>query len=76
VAAPQRTGRALAGLELDYVAQPGTATCMADEALERVRRGVPAARSLPLLALLARGAAGSVILDYVGGHLRVTVTPC
>jgi hypothetical protein len=76
VAAPQRTGCALAALEVDYVAQPARATRMANEALERVRTGVPAARSLPLLALLARCAAGTVILDYAGGHLRVAAAPC
>jgi hypothetical protein len=76
VVAPQRTGRAVAALDVDYIAQPAAATRMADAALERVRTGVPAARSLPLLALLARGAAGTVVLDHAGGHLRVAVAPC
>lgn len=34
----------------------GSATAMADPALESLRQGIPAARSLPLLAELARGA--------------------
>ena len=76
VAAPQRTGRALAALDVDYIPRPAPATRVPDDALERVRTGVPAARSLPLLQLLARGAAGTVVLDYGGGHLRVAVTPC
>jgi hypothetical protein len=38
---------------------------------------VPAARSLPLLAALARGSSETVILEYVdGAHLRVTLAPC
>ena len=36
---------------------------MADEALEDLRRGNPAARSLPLLALVAREASGLIRLD-------------
>ena len=38
-----------------------------DPRLEQLRRAVPAARSLPLLRLLARGVAGSVTLDYLDG---------
>jgi hypothetical protein len=40
---------------------------MEDHALEQLRGSVPAARSLPLLALLARGASGSVHIDYLDG---------
>jgi hypothetical protein len=76
VAAPEKTGRALAALDVDYLPRPSTPTSLADDALERVRTGVPAARSLPLLALLARGSPGTVVLDYAGGQLRVAVTPC
>ena len=47
---------------------------MPDEGLEQVRIGIPAARSLPLLSLLARGQAGEAALEYLdGGSLRVTV---
>src|SRR5437879_5157097 len=38
-------------------------TTMSDGGLERVRRGSPAARVLPLLACIARGAPGRVVLD-------------
>jgi hypothetical protein len=38
---------------------------MSDPDLERVRAGIPAARSLPLLELVARGQAGSVVVDYL-----------
>lgn len=47
-------------------------TPMSDEALERVRRGIPAARSLPLLHLIAQGA-GRAELEYVDG-LALAVT--
>ncbi len=76
VAAPQATQRAFAALDVDYMAQPAPATSVDDPGLERVRTAVPAARSLPLLALFARGAAGTVVLDYAGAHLRVAVAPC
>jgi hypothetical protein len=77
VLAPARNGRALAALDVEFVPRGAGATRMDDAALEALRSGVPAARSLPLLAALAGGRAGTVILDYVAGtHLRVAVTPC
>lgn len=52
------------------------ATGLDDGALESVRRTIPAARCLPLLSVLARGAAGEVIVEYVDGlSLRVSVRP-
>ena len=77
VLAPQETARAVAALEVEFVPQQADATGMADAGLEALRTGVPAARSLPLLAALARGASETVTLEYVKGtHLRVKVTPC
>lgn len=38
---------------------------LADAALDTVRRGIPTARSLPLLTLLAQGRSGRVVLDYL-----------
>ena len=50
---------------------------MADGALEELRATIPAARSLPLFALLARRAAGRAILDYLDcARLAVEVSPC
>ena len=50
---------------------------MPDAALESLRTSIPAARSLPLLAQLARRTAGSVVLDYLDGErLTVQVRPC
>jgi len=53
----------------------GAAIPMEDAALEAMRRGIPAARSLPLLTLLARGASGETTLDYLGAvtlHARLS----
>jgi hypothetical protein len=41
---------------------------LAEPALEQLRRGIPAARSLPLLRLLARAQPGRVALDYLDGR--------
>jgi len=50
---------------------------MAEARLEAMRRGIPAARSLPLLATLARKAAESIALEFLDGtSVRVTVRPC
>ena len=62
---------------LDVELAHGAETRLDDEELEKLRLGNPAARSLPLLAALARGAAAEVVLSYVaGGSLRVRVEPC
>lgn len=77
VLAPHKSERSTA--EMDVAFQPGAAaaTTLADARLETLRRGVPAARSLPLLAALARSASATVDLEYVeGAHLRVTLAPC
>jgi hypothetical protein len=50
-------------------------TPLADAALESLRRAIPAARALPLLALLAAGKDGRVVLEYLeGASLAVEVT--
>jgi hypothetical protein len=42
-------------------------TQLADPALESLRRSIPAARSLPLLALLASETPGKAVLEYLDG---------
>jgi hypothetical protein len=64
VLAAQPGAASQAGLELTLTGEP--ATRMSDAALEALRASIPAARSLPLLALLARRAAGCAVLDYLG----------
>jgi Beta-ketoacyl synthase, N-terminal domain len=50
---------------------------MAEGALEALRLSIPAARSLPLLAHLARRSSGRVVLDYLAGkRLAVEVSAC
>ena len=77
VLAPQATQRALARLDVAFVPQDKDASRAGDPELERLRSGVPAARCLPLLEALARGARGTVVLEHVAGsHLNVAVDPC
>lgn len=54
-----------AQLEVEIVRE--AASTLDDPALEALRRAIPAARALPLLALLARGEPGTVSLDYIDG---------
>jgi hypothetical protein len=71
LAADDGTGPALAVSMSD--AAPDA---MPDAALERLRREIPAARALPLLACLARGAAATATLEYLEGlALQVEVRP-
>jgi len=63
--APARQAAAAPHIELSW--STASADRMEDHALEQLRGSVPAARSLPLLKLLARGANGCVRLDYLDG---------
>jgi hypothetical protein len=50
---------------------------MADPALESLRCAFPAARSLPLLRLLASRDRGTAILEYLDvSRLQVEIDPC
>lgn len=77
VLTPQRTEHALAELQVNFVSAPQAATRMDGDALEKLRSENPAARSLPLLAALARGTAAKLAVDYLGDcHLELILTPC
>lgn len=67
VLTPGLTGASLARLELELRRSASGASVMAVAALEQLRRGTPAARSLPLLAGLARGVPRILVLDYLPG---------
>ncbi len=67
VLTPRPTDRTRACLSLSIGNAPGDTTRMADAGLERLRRGNPAARGLPLLAALARGGRGTIDLEEAGG---------
>ena len=79
VLAPRRSERSLAQWRL------ASATCLTgapaqrlqDDALERLRSSIPAARCLPLLRSVAAQTQGDVVLDYLQGlQLAVQVAPC
>ncbi|HBH37930.1 MAG TPA: 3-oxoacyl-ACP synthase [Curvibacter sp.] len=61
---------------LDLGLSPRSAEALDDAALEALRKGAPAARSLPLLREIARGTRGRVALDYLEGvALDVGIQP-
>ncbi|HEX7219331.1 MAG TPA: beta-ketoacyl synthase chain length factor, partial [Burkholderiales bacterium] len=67
--------KGLATLDVDFA--QGVETRLDDAQLEAVRLGNPAARSLPLLAAIARGARAEIALQYgPAASLRVRVEPC
>jgi hypothetical protein len=73
--APAADFPSLARLELAWSEAP--ADRMADPALESLRTSIPAARSLPLLAQLARGMSGRVLIDYLDGtRIALEVNAC
>ena len=71
---PQRTSKTLAILALALSAE--SPDVLGSPPLEALRVSVPAARSLPLLTLLANHGSGVTHLEYLLPHsLAVTVTP-
>jgi hypothetical protein len=77
VLAPVAGPRSVASLDVRFVPESRPPTPASGPALEALRASVPAARSLPLLAGLAREERGSVALEYVAGsHLSVAIAPC
>lgn len=76
VISPQQSATALAALSIDLRQGPVADTVLEEPALETLRAGVPAARALPLLAAVARGAAQEMIIPHVAGNgVAVRVTP-
>jgi hypothetical protein len=75
VLTPERTPSSTAGIELTLTDEPHDK--MTDTQLEALRIAIPAARSLPLLRLLAIGAPGRVILEYLDvSRAAVQIQPC
>src|SRR4029079_8019901 len=66
VLVPHRTNRTFAVLDIRQLPANESPTRMTPASLETVRVSVPAGRSLPVPAALARGEAETVILKYVG----------
>lgn len=76
VLTPAVTPNARARLSVS-LCQTAAADRLPDQQLEALRAALPAARSLPLLRLLARREPGSVVLDYLGEQrLAVEVLEC
>lgn len=71
VLAPRRTQCAIASLSPEMVETASPETAMSDPELERLRLGNPAARSLPLLAAMARGEAGTIRVSGI----RIAMAP-
>jgi len=62
---------------LDAALTTETFERMHDPALEELRGAIPAARCLPLLALLATGRSGRTTLEYLDGlRMSVEIEPC
>ncbi|MDE2294438.1 MAG: beta-ketoacyl synthase chain length factor [Gammaproteobacteria bacterium] len=75
VLAPRPTARSIARIDASIAA--GEAQILDDAPLEALRRGAPAARSLPLLAALALGMPRVTTVEYLDSDgLRVQVSPC
>lgn len=74
---PERSAHSLARIELSLVDDaPDTLPVPVPE-LEALRRAIPAARGLPLLQAVARGAGGRVVLDYLAPlSLAVEIDAC
>ena len=72
---PEKTAKSLARIAVAFTDE--AADEMPDAGLEALRTAIPAARSLPLLRLLATGSKGRAILDYLDtSRAAVEVEPC
>jgi Beta-ketoacyl synthase, N-terminal domain len=75
VLTPERSSSSTARIDLTLTNE--TCEKMADLDLEALRGAIPAARSLPLLRLLAIGEPGRAVLDYLDvSRAAVQVEPC
>lgn len=69
--------RARTCFDLTLLATGAPATRMVDTGLEEMRRGIPAARALPLLAAIARETTESVLIEFPeDSRLSVGVARC
>jgi Beta-ketoacyl synthase, N-terminal domain len=76
VLSPAPTAASLACVELELRSGSDAPSTLASRELEMLRRSTPAARSLPLLAALARGAESGITLSYLDDMvLALRITP-
>ena len=72
---PEKRASSLARIEATLTDEAGDK--MADPQLEALRCAIPAARALPLLLLLAAGAGGRAVLDYLDvSRIAVQIETC
>jgi hypothetical protein len=77
VIAPTPSDRALASVTLAIEARNDAPTTMTAAPLEAMRRGNPAARSLPLLEAIARRIDSRIVLDYLPNRsVSLAIAPC
>ncbi|MEA2830672.1 MAG: hypothetical protein QOF22_1420 [Bradyrhizobium sp.] len=75
VLTPQQRASSLA--KINAALSGSTADRFAETDMEALRRAFPAARSLPLLRLLAAGTSGAAILEYLDvARVEVRTEPC
>lgn len=75
VLTPERCANSLARMQVSLSAEP--LETLAEPGLEWLRREIPAARSLPLLRLLAAGRPGRAVIEYLDvSRAAVQVEPC
>ena len=76
VLAVEPSAHTMGQIDIDLIPASVSASAAGPVALEPLRRGVPAARCLPLLAALASGLPSKLTIDYLGDlALAVRVTP-
>jgi hypothetical protein len=74
---PRQSEKTLASIEVNFVPGQMSESTMKDAGLEMLRRGVPAARGLPILTALATGKDTSICIAYLNdNHLSLRVSPC
>ncbi len=77
VLTPEAVSSARIRMGLELIHQKDELDAMDDAGLEILRNAAPAARSLPLLALLANEVSGTVTLPGLAGQaLRLELSPC
>lgn len=75
ILAPQQSTNSIAQIQVSFTHEE--AFKFSDPALETLRIAIPSARGLPLLLLIAKGQANSVVLDYLDDlHILIEVKPC
>ena len=79
VLSPRQSERSLARWTLEPAScfTSAVADRLADDALEQLRKNIPAARCLPLLRSISMQGSGDIVLDYLEElQLAVQVQPC